>query len=316
MSDPAVDLDQRLRAPLAQFRGERPPAPAWFDEALAQAPERSLTPVEGAGIETLVWGERGAPGLLLVHGGRANADWWPHVAPMLATDHRVAALSLSGNGGSDWRDRYEVVQFAREMTAVARAAGLYDAGPPVFVAHSFGSRPLFATAADPDMAPRAAVVVDSAVSAPDALDFILPPPHASAVWATSAEALARFRLVPPQLCDNAFVLDYIARRSLKRAARPDGSDGWTWRFDPFLLPRLSGAERADTDAAIRAATCPLAFLSGDRSAIARPDNLGYTRSIVAPGTVFTAVEDAAHHVFLDQPLRFVERLREILAAFA
>ena len=315
MSDPVLAVDERLRAPLAQFRGERPPAPAWFQQAMAQAPERSLTPVEGAGIETLVWGQRGRPGLLLVHGGRANADWWPHVAPMLATDHRVAALSFSGGGGSDWRERYEVVQFAREMTAVARAAGLYDAGPPVFVAHSFGSRPLFATAADPDMAPRAAVVVDSAVSAPETPEFRPPPPHASAVSPTLAEALARFRLMPPQLCDNAFVLDYVARRSLKPAALPDGSEGWTWRFDPCLVPRLHGAERADADAAMRAALCPLAFLYGDRSAIVRRGNLDYTRSIVAPGTVFTAVEDAAHHVFLDQPLRFVERLREILAGF-
>ena len=316
MSDPVLAVDQRLRAPLAQFHGDRPPAPAWFDEALAQAPERTFTLVEGAQIETLAWGERGRPGLLLVHGGRANADWWPHVAPMLATDHRVAALSLSGNGRSDWREHYSIVQFAREMTAVARATGLYDAGQPIFVAHSFGSRPTFAACADADMAPRAAVVVDSAVSAPDAPDFVPPPPHESPVSATQEQALARFRLMPPQPCDNPFILDYIARQSLKPVSRAGGGEGWTWRFDPFGLPKLDGAERTEADAALRAVRCPLAFLYGEHSAIVRPDNLAYTRSLAPPDTPFVEMKDAAHHVFLDQPLAFVESLRELLAGFA
>ncbi len=314
MPDPVLALDHRLRAPLSVFDGAEPPAPEWFRDALAQPPERSVTAVEGAQIETLAWGERGRPGLLLAHGGRAHADWWTPLAPMLAQDHRVAALSFSGNGSSGWRERYTVAQYAREMVAVARATGLYDAGAPVFVAHSFGSRPLFSAAADPELAPRAAVVLDSAVSAPDAPDFSVGPPHPSAVYPTLAAALARFRLMPPQLCDNAFLLDFIARRSLTQAPRLEGGgDGSTWRFDPYLAPKMSGAGRADADASLRAIRCPLAFLYGDRSAIVRPDNLAYTRSIAPEGTTFTVLPDAAHHLFLDQPLAFIDRLREIIA---
>ena len=316
MSDAAIDLDYRLRAPLTPFHGAPPPAPAWFDEAMAKAPQRSLTSVEGAAIETLVWGERGRPGLLLVHGGRAHAEWWPHIAPFFARDRRVAALSLSGNGGSDWRDRYEVAQMAREMVAVARAAGLYDAGPPAFVAHSFGSRPLFNAAADPALTPGVAIVIDAAVSAPDAPDFTPPPAHPSAVYATQEAALARFRLMPPQLCDNAFILDYIARRSLKPAPLGEGDgggEGWTWRFDPMVQTKFHGADRPASDAALRQARCPMAFLKGERSAIVRPGNLAYTRSIAPKGTIFAELPDAAHHVFLDQPLAFVDRLRDLLA---
>ena len=311
MSDPALDADHRARAPLAEFKGARPSAPAWFERNLAQAPERTFTAVEGAGIETLVWGERGRPGLLLLHGGRANADWWPHVAPFLSQERRVAAMSLSGEGGSQWRDRYDVAQYAREMVAVAKAAGLYEAGPPIFAAHSFGSRPLLNAAADAALAPKAAIVIDSAVSAPDTPDFN-PPSRAKAVYPDLPSALARFRLMPPQVCDNPFILDYIARRSLMQVHAEDGREGWSWRFDPFLYDRLEGARRADTDAALRIARCPLAFLYGDRSAVARADNLAYSRSIAPEGTLFVPVADAAHHLFLDQPLGFVDRLRELL----
>ncbi|MHB8285667.1 MAG: alpha/beta fold hydrolase, partial [Caulobacteraceae bacterium] len=85
-----------MTAPLARFHGERPPAPAWFAAALAQAPDRSFVPVEGVNIELLAWGERGRPGLLFLHGGRAHADWFSFIAPFFADDYRVGAVSMSG----------------------------------------------------------------------------------------------------------------------------------------------------------------------------------------------------------------------------
>ena len=83
----------RIEAPLAHLRGERPPAPAWFEQAMAQAPERSTFEHQGAQIELLSWGPRGAPGLLLLHGNGAHADWYSFIAPMLAQRYRVAAFS-------------------------------------------------------------------------------------------------------------------------------------------------------------------------------------------------------------------------------
>ena len=88
------DLPPEVASPLAPFAGAKPPAPAWFDKALAQAPERSFVPVEGAKIELLTWGEIGKPGLILVHGNSAHADWWSFIAPFLADQYRVAALNL------------------------------------------------------------------------------------------------------------------------------------------------------------------------------------------------------------------------------
>ena len=125
---------------LAGFGGRKPPAPEWFDKAIANAPERSFVDVRGAAIETLTWGQRGKPGVLFLHGNGANADWWSFIAPFLSDDYRVAAMSFSGMGGSGWRDRYNYDLYGTEALEVADATGLFDASTgPVVIGHSFGA---------------------------------------------------------------------------------------------------------------------------------------------------------------------------------
>lgn len=315
MSDPILDLDRRLRTPLAAFDGAPPPAPDWFRQALAQAPERSFTEVEGARIETLSWGAHGRPGLLLLHGGMANADWFDHMAPAFAEDWRVAAMSMSGMGRSDWRPRYAIAQIAREMAATARAAGLWAAGPPVMVAHSLGSRPLLHAAADPTLGLRAAVVLDSAVSPPHAPEPAFEPRQRK-LYPSLEAAVARYRLVPGQVCDNLFILDHIARQSAAPATTPEGEAGWSWRFDPEFGVKVDGLTRADADAALRRVRCPLAVIYGGRSEVVRAANLAYTRSIAPADTRFEAVAEAGHHLFLDHPHATAEALKRVLADIA
>src|ERR1700710_717344 len=93
---------------LAPFEGRVPERPAWFSDALRHEPERRFHVVQGAKIEALSWGEIGKPGLLLLHGKMAHADWWSFIAPFFAARHRVTALSWSGMGGSEWRESYSV----------------------------------------------------------------------------------------------------------------------------------------------------------------------------------------------------------------
>jgi len=92
-------------APLAAFHGQRPPAPAWFEAALAHEPERTFVEVEGAKVEVLAWGKRGLPGLMFLHGGAAHADWWSFIAPFFAATRRVVASSFTGMGRSRQPER-------------------------------------------------------------------------------------------------------------------------------------------------------------------------------------------------------------------
>src|SRR6202022_3663783 len=53
-----------------------------------------------------------------------------------------------------------------------------------------------------------------------------PPMGNRGIYETFDAALARFRLMPEQLCDNPFIVEFIGRHSLKRAEA-----GWVWKFD-------------------------------------------------------------------------------------
>src|ERR1700753_1835430 len=43
--------------------------PQWFTRALAQRPERRNILVDGGAVHYRLWGPRGAPGVVLIHGG-------------------------------------------------------------------------------------------------------------------------------------------------------------------------------------------------------------------------------------------------------
>jgi pimeloyl-ACP methyl ester carboxylesterase len=310
--------EAHLQAPLAQFRGAAPPAPAWFTEAMGKRPETSLVEVQGAKIETLTWGERGKPGLLLLHGNGAHAGWWRFIAPFLAEEYRVCAISWAGMGGSDWRDTYTTETFIAEALVTAEATGLFDSAvKPVFVGHSFGGHiAIFLTARHGERL-RATVVVDPPVFTPERIAERRAKPRkervyrAHRVYPTLEQALARFRFAPTQRCDNLFIADAIARESLKQVAGESG-EGWTWRFDPFLWRNLRLGESTPH---IAEARCPMALIRGERSRLIRAEDAAYMMSLLPDGAPHIAIPDADHHLMVDQPLAFVAALRGLLAGW-
>jgi pimeloyl-ACP methyl ester carboxylesterase len=318
ISAAAVIPPTPAEGPLTPFKGREPPAPDWFKWAIAQAPERSFIDVLGAQIELLTWGERGKPGLVLLHGNTAHADWWSFIAPFLAEDYRVAAISLSGMGGSDWRAAYSSETFSQELRAAALAAGLYEAPvKPVFIGHSFGgSQVFYAARRHPDWM-QAAVLVDTGFGGPPpATEGFRHPtartqPHR--VYPTLTEALTRFRLMPPQGCENPFIADFIARRSLKPAPLEGGGQGWTWRFDPQLWLKLDRA--AMESLLLEKSLTPLVHIIGGKSNVmdrvrhaADPDGL----LLAVPQVI---IPDSEHHVMIDQPLALVAAIRALLVGW-
>ena len=200
----ADDAPAPAPALLAAFEGARPPAPAWFDHALAQAPERARVEVEGAEVEVLTWGPPEGQGLLFLHGAGAHAGWWSFIAPFFAAQgRRVAALTWSGMGGSAWRERYGFDTYAAEAVAAARHAGLFaHAARPDLVAHSFGGAIACHLAASADGARFGRIVVADAAVRPPGRRWSGPPwrTNPNRLYPTEAAALARFRLAPPQDC--------------------------------------------------------------------------------------------------------------------
>lgn len=303
--------------PLAALKGASPSAPRWFADALAVAPECAWPVVHGARIETLAWGRRGAPGLLLLHGKMAHARWWSFIAPFFAASHRVVAPSFGGMGGSDWRDAYSVQTMAEEAMAAAQAGGLFDdaAKPPLVVGHSFGGFVALHCAQQHGARLAGVFALDTPLMSREQRQARARPGLRQAIaqrptklYPSLAAALARFRFAPEQPCDNLYIADHIARTSLKPVASPDGGTAWTWRFDPRVAPVGPG----NAALALSEAACPVAIGWGAESALVTPPVARYMGELAGPAAPRVEIPAARHHVMVDQPLALVSALRALL----
>ena len=110
--------------------------PEWFLAAIATPAKQAAVEVDGASIAYRTYGDREDRGIVLVHGGAAHAHWWDHIAPLLAVDHMVVALDLSGHGDSGRREAYGLDMWAQEVLAVVADAGI--TAPPTVIGHSMG----------------------------------------------------------------------------------------------------------------------------------------------------------------------------------
>lgn len=300
------------QGPLAVYKGAQPPAPKWFEEAVATQYDTAYTTCEGAKIHYQSWGDRSKPGLLLVHGNGAHAHWWDFVAPYLLEDYFVVAMTFSGMGDSDWRETYVMDTFAKEQLAVCEASGLFaHAEKPIIVAHSFGGFVTILTGAEYGDRFGGIVIVDSPVNPPDRQRRGPPPVRGGKVYPTLEAALARFRLAPPQPCENHYAMDYIARWSLRKAPLADGTgDGWAWKFDPSIWQRFS-VKRPEREL-LREIRCRIALFKGDKSILWDTDVQDYMHKLLNHEVPFIGIPEARHHVMLDQPLAFVAALRTLL----
>ncbi len=195
--------------------------------------------------------------------------------------------------------------------AAAEAGGV--AGPPVVVGHSMGGlrhhrhrrparRPagrgdrLRLTGRRPPTPRSSAAQVGSAFGAPR-------------TYPTVEAALERFRTVPPQAHYLDYVIDHVARRSLRPV---DG--GWQWKFDRGVFAQFAEA------GSIRASALPYLPQVRCRLALLRSENGLVTADIGAEmyealGRVAPVIEipEAGHHAMLDQPLILLTALRTLLA---
>ena len=121
--------------------------------------------------------------------------------------------------------------------------------------------------------------------------------------------MARFRLAPPQTCDNLFILDHIARCSAGEVSDAHGRNGWALHFDPHFWEKFT---RIDPTSLVTARS-PLALIRGAKSQLFHPEDAAYLLSLIAPSSPYVGIPEAEHHVMIDQPLAFVAALRALLA---
>jgi pimeloyl-ACP methyl ester carboxylesterase len=275
--------------------------PSWFTAAMGTPAEQGATVVDGATIAYRAWGGRGSGGIVLVHGGAAHSRWWDHIAPLLASGRRVAALDLSGHGDSERRDGYSLDLWAREVLAVAVDAGIDT--PPIVIGHSMGGFVTLRAAGLYGSRIAGAVTIDSPVR------DITPEEHAAReqrafgplrVYPSREAAIARFHPIPDQPA-LPYILAHVASTSIRAVA-----GGWSWKFDPHIFARLQL-----TPALLTRLDCRVALFRAEHGILSPQisevmyDRLGRVPAIEIPA--------AGHHVMLDQPVALVTGIRTLLS---
>jgi len=292
--------------------------PDWFNASLNTPCEAGETSVDGCKINYVAWGEKGKPGLVLLHGSNAHLEWWRAIAPMLCDQFRVVAMDSSGSGMSGWRDNYTGDLFAREVIAVAQAAGLGD--KPYVAGHSFGG---FATLEAGHLYGSelgGIILVDFAVQ-PDHLrdEFVAmraerlkAPQRPTRVYPDRGAALERFRLVPAQQCKHAFLIDYIAQQSIREV-----EGGWTWKFDPAMFRNLSMDDESTLSQTEKLLNlkCNAAIIMAAESMDYTAEAATYTRELCEGVIPMFDVPGTFHHLMFDEPIAVAMALKATLLAW-
>ena len=288
--------------------GNRESIPNWFWEAIDVEPVTKTVEVDECDVSYRHYEAIGKPGMLLIHGMNAHSRWWDFIAPQLLDRYQIAAMDLTGMGDSDYRYEYSSSTYAEEILAVLDDAKFGT--DSIVVAHSFGGYMAVRAANKAPDRFKALVMVDSGIRHPD-------DPVPEQIWMSGARskiypdketALNRFRVQPPQPCDNEFLLQYIARNSLMPV---DG--GWTWKFDEDLLTSLTDAERKPEE--FQALTTTLGVIFGADSELFSRRTLEYMQELIPEPFLIKEIANAQHHLFLDQPQAFVESLLEMCQKF-
>jgi pimeloyl-ACP methyl ester carboxylesterase len=288
----------------------RPPpdAPPWFRRALAVAQSDLEVSVDGCTIHALACGTPGTRGLVFVHGGGAHAHWWTHVAALFSQEFRVVSLDLSGHGDSGNRSRYSLEQWTDEVIAASEAGRIE--GPPVVIGHSMGGFVTIATAARHPDRLGGAIVCDSPVTEPDPeieayqLREAFGHPR---TYSSIEEALRHFRTIPAQGHYLPYVMDHVARRSIRSV-----TGGWQWKFDPAVFEQFGGSIRGVAFPYLSQVRCRFALLRSEHGLVTT-DIGRFMYNELGRVTPVIEIPEAGHHAMLDQPLILLTALRTLLA---
>lgn len=285
-----------------------PGAPDWFRTALAVPFTDHVVTVGGASIHYLAWGKPGDRGLVFVHGGGAHAHWWTHVAASFGADFRVLALDLSGHGDSAHRSDYALDQWTDEVMAVAGDGDI--SGRPVVIGHSMGGFVTIATAARFSAELSGVIACDSPVMEldPEIGAFHLREAFGRPrTYADVNDAVARFRTVPAQPHYLDYVMDHVARRSLRRV-----EDGWQWKFDRRIFEQFGAGMRSIALPYLEHVQCRLALLRSQYGLVT--NDVGESMyEMLGRVTPIIEIPEAGHHAMLDQPLILLTAIRTLLA---
>jgi len=258
---------------------------------------------EGLRLHWLEWGNLDQPVLLLLHGSLAHAHWWDVFASAACSEYRVLAPDLRGHGDSDHASAYGMEEYLADLAFLVERT----AAPSLrLVGHSLGGLIAANYAARHPGRVGVLVLVDIRLRHRQRsrrfLDRLRQFPCRS--YRTREEALQRFQLLPTATNAERALLEHVARHSLREF--PDGR--WGPKCDRSSLGQ---ALPDDLAGVIRQLSCPVLFVRGANSTVAPATVAAEIRSLL-PHARVAEIDNAYHHVMLDNPQQFFRVVREFL----
>ena len=88
-------------------------------------------------LNYVMWGNKEAPKIVLLHGGRDHARNWDLTAETLSSEYCVIAPDLRGHGDSDWAEggSYSIIDYVLDLNALFNEADIQKAS---IIGHSLG----------------------------------------------------------------------------------------------------------------------------------------------------------------------------------
>lgn len=246
--------------------------------------------------------------MLCLHGGAAQAHWFDFVVAPFLDDYRVLSLDLRGHGNSDWgpADQYNCTDFAKDIGGFIRKLGI---GPVLLVGHSMGGMVSVVTAAQFPQQVATLVVIDSMMrmSEERAAELRGIGTGKGKAFDCKDAYVAGFKIHP----ETGSALPEVIRHMAASSCRAFEDGLWRNKFDRNVYARRHAIDGFEYWTQIGDAKTPALVIAGGNSN--RITQAVRAKLFAAhPGIAVTTVENAGHHVTLDNPAGYVDALAAYL----
>ena len=282
-------------------------APDWFHKAISEKPRIETLTQSLGNLSYQVWDKENSNNIiLLVHGTGAHKKWWDPIAPIINANCSVIAPDLPGMGESEHRSEYSFEAFGEAIIAMLNHEKAMEKNKQVYlIGHSLGGHLAGYIASEMPDFPAGLIMIDSPIR-PPTYDYdkhqSTGPLRIIKYYPDKISIIERFRLMPPQDCENGWYLRYIAEHSVF-----DVEEGWRWRFDDKLFASLRRLHNYEFKF-----QCPALFIAGGKSLLLESKIMKYIREAFKDSMTVEVIENAAHHVPLDSPLELVSLINNYL----
>tara|TARA_B100000767_G_C19716885_1_gene515379 strand:- start:250 stop:1155 length:906 start_codon:yes stop_codon:yes gene_type:complete len=282
-------------------------APEWFHESIKILPRMENFQHPSGDLKYQVWDRADTTNIaVLIHGTGAHKKWWDPIAPLINKNFTVIAPDLPGMGESGHRSEYNFDGFSESILGILEQEEISgNANNVYFIGHSLGGHVAGFMASElPELA-AGLVMIDSPIRPPNydyGTHISTGPLRKIKYYEDKVSILERFRLMPLQDCENSWYLRYIAEHSIQEV-----ESGWRWRFDDKLFATLRRLQSYEFKF-----QCPSLFIAGGKSLLLESKIMSYIRETFQDNMSIEVIENAAHHVPLDDPLELIRIINEYL----